>query len=232
MIADRLLAPILWLRDVTAVHRTFSLNYARQHWIRTGLIVATVVLGVAMLVATRALGANLNKAGREAANPLSGTADIVVTNGQTGVPRSVAETIDNAPLPEVRDVRPMVFGRVLIPELDNRSVLVIATRLPSGAAPGASAHGGNDQDLVTVDLTATPADIVRLALQGPAPVLLGPDLARDLEGTPGGLSRFRLRLGGHEQAATCVGTARPTPKAGQVERNVIYITDGPAADLI
>ena len=232
MIADRLLAPILWLRDVTAVHRTFSLNYARQHWIRTGLIVATVVLGVAMLVATRALGANLNKAGREAANPLSGTADIVVTNGQTGVPRSVAETIDNAPLPEVRDVRPMVFGRVLIPELDNRSVLVIATRLPSGAAPGASAHGGNDQDLVTVDLTATPADIVRLALQGPAPVLLGPDLARDLEGTPGGLSRFRLRLGGHEQAATCVGTARPTPKAGQVERNVIYMTDGPAADLI
>jgi putative ABC transport system permease protein len=227
---DWLLAPVRWLRDGTAIHRTLSLGYIRQRWMRTFLIVASIALGVATLVATRALNANLNKAGRDAANPLSGTADIVVTNGQTGVPRGVLKQIDDAQYAEIRDVRPMVFARVVIPELGNRSVLLIATRLPSGT--DLTGGGGKEQDLVTVDIAASKADLLALLVQRRAPVLVGPDLARDLEGQPGGLSRFRVRLAGHEQPVACVGTARPTPKAGQVEKYVLYMQDSPASDLV
>ena len=46
------------------------------------------------------------------------------------------------------------------------------------------------------------------------------------------MAHFTLRLAGHEKTAVCVGLARPTAEAGQVEKNVVYLEDGPASDLI
>ena len=44
-----------------ALHRTLSLRYLRRRWPRTLLIVLSIALGVATLVATRLLNTNLMK---------------------------------------------------------------------------------------------------------------------------------------------------------------------------
>ena len=231
---DWLLAPFHWLRSGAALQRTLSFGYLRQRWMRTCLVVASIALGVATLVATRALNANLNKAGRDAANPLSGMTDLLVTNGQSGVPRELADKI-KAQVPEVREAQPMVFGRVLITELDNRSVLLIGLRRPAttnwlvGALPTVihdEAHG------LEVKLTTNLAELALLRFQRRAPVLLGADLAHDLEQTSGGLKRFHVYLANHTKVAACIGTAQTTNTGGFVEKDVIYMEDEPASDLI
>jgi len=46
-------------------------RYLSKRWFRAVLIVACIALGVATLVATRALSETMNKAGLQASNPLA-----------------------------------------------------------------------------------------------------------------------------------------------------------------
>src|SRR4051794_26545258 len=46
-IVNALLAPIRWLLHAATLHRTLSFGYIRQRWLRTGLVVASIALGVA-----------------------------------------------------------------------------------------------------------------------------------------------------------------------------------------
>src|SRR5205809_621143 len=63
-----------------SLYRTLSTRYLSKRWFRAVLIVACIALGVATLVATRALSETMNKAGLQASNPLAGTADLLVTS--------------------------------------------------------------------------------------------------------------------------------------------------------
>ena len=54
-----------------SVYRTLSVRYLRQRWTRASLIVASIALGVATLVATASLNETMNKAVHVAANPLA-----------------------------------------------------------------------------------------------------------------------------------------------------------------
>src|SRR5262245_27886608 len=98
-----------------SLYRTLSLRYLRQRWSRAALVIATIALGVATLVATRALNESMTAAARGASTPLAESADLVVSNGEAGVnPKLAAELTRVA---GVRQVESMVDGRVRLPDL-------------------------------------------------------------------------------------------------------------------
>jgi putative ABC transport system permease protein len=103
-----------------ALQRSLSFGYFRQHRTRTVLVLFSIALGVATLVATRALNATLNQATKQAANPLSNLADLLVLNAQTGVPRSLADKLRKARVEGVQDVQPLILGRVAVHGSDNK----------------------------------------------------------------------------------------------------------------
>jgi len=69
-----------------SLYRTLSLRYLRRRWSRATLIVISIALGVAILVATQMLKQSMVEAGLTAANPLAGTYDLEVSNSDFGVP--------------------------------------------------------------------------------------------------------------------------------------------------
>ena len=97
-----------------ALFRTLSLRSWKERLARVLLVVASIALGVATLVATRVLNESMWVAVRSATNPLS-FADLYVTNGESGVRADLVSFV--AALPGVRDVEPLVTGRVRLPDL-------------------------------------------------------------------------------------------------------------------
>lgn len=106
-----------------AVHVTLSLRYLRQRWVRAALIVVSIAAGVSLLVATVSLNQTMARAATASANPMAGTADLLVTNGEFPVDRALAKEI--AVIPGVQSARPRIFERVKLPEAGNRAVLLI-----------------------------------------------------------------------------------------------------------
>src|SRR5205823_1101390 len=97
-----------------SLHRTLSLRYLRQRSTRALLIVASIALGVATLVATRTLSNSMRQAAKQSINPLAGTADLIISNGETGVPRSLVETLQEAHIAGLRTVTPIVLTRAAV----------------------------------------------------------------------------------------------------------------------
>src|SRR5947199_2318150 len=114
-----------WIRDksMLSLYRTLSLRYVSRRWFRALLIVASIALGVATLVATRALNATMSKAALNAANPMAGIADLVVSNGELTIARSLADEITK--VPGVKFVKARIFENARLPEHGNKSVLVM-----------------------------------------------------------------------------------------------------------
>lgn len=100
------------------LHRSLSVGYLRLHPTRAVLIVLSIALGVATLVATRLLNQSINQEAPEAVNPMAKIADLVVMNAQTGVPRTLAEELRHASIPGLDDAEPIVLGRITLPQLD------------------------------------------------------------------------------------------------------------------
>ena len=81
-----------------SLYRTLSTRYLRQRWTRALLIVASIALGVATLVATFSLNETMNKAIRVTANPLAGGADLTVSKGgETLIDCSLADLLYRVP---------------------------------------------------------------------------------------------------------------------------------------
>jgi putative ABC transport system permease protein len=106
-----------------ALQRTLTFGYLGQRWTRTLLIVLSIALGVAMLVATRALAEKLTAAADNAVNPFTEGVDLLVDKGQTGVPYSLTEEL--RAVEGVKRVEPLVLGFVFVPDL----------KRPDGAEP-------------------------------------------------------------------------------------------------
>ena len=77
------------------------------------LVVISIALGVGTLVATRCLDDSLHQAAQGAVNPFATLADLLVVNGQTGVPADLADRLKEAQLPGLGDVQPLVMGRAV-----------------------------------------------------------------------------------------------------------------------
>ncbi len=109
-----------------SVYRTLSLRYLRERWTRALLIVASIALGVATLVATLSLNDTMDKAVRASANPLAGDADLTVTRGDTFIDGGLAG--DLRTIRGIRLVRPLLLAHVTLPGLPagpDRTVLLV-----------------------------------------------------------------------------------------------------------
>lgn len=260
------------------IQATLSLGYFRQRWMRVLLIVASIALGVATLVATRALNHNLNLAAQSSVNPLSGLADLLIVNGQSGVPRKLIERINLArvqpqvsavaplallagplsfaPLlaaatllppppafPSLKDIQPLVIGRVVIPELNNRSVLMLGIQRPSSKELAALQRGESGAGLpggLTIQRLGNDFDLLTALALGQTPAIVSAELARALSARadptvqPGGAGAplfCHARLAGRTRALMVPATFEIASDALNMEPNVIFMEAEAAAWL-
>lgn len=120
-----------------SVYRTLSIRYLARRWFRAVLIVASIALGVATLVATRSLSETMNKAGLQASNPLAGTADLLITNGDNLVQSALVREL--VQVEGVQSAHPRIFAKVKLPDVQNRLALLLGIDL-SGEMKNTSAE--------------------------------------------------------------------------------------------
>src|SRR5262249_38120947 len=110
-----------------SLYRTLSWRYLQQRWSRAAMIVASIALGVATVVATQALNTTMTSAAQVASRPLAGLADLSVTHGDAGVAKNVVGEL--AAVPGVRSVMPLLVERVALPDLENRPAQLVGVDL-------------------------------------------------------------------------------------------------------
>ena len=113
-----------------SLYRTLSLRYLSRRWFRASLVIASIMLGVATLVATQALSETMSKATLAAGNPMAGTIDLIVTNGDAHIDRALADEIEKAP--GVKAVHPRIFGPAKrVVGTEKRPIMVMGVDLTS-----------------------------------------------------------------------------------------------------
>ncbi|MFO0876638.1 MAG: FtsX-like permease family protein [Gemmataceae bacterium] len=185
--------------------QTLSLGYVRQHRTRTILIILSIALGVATLVATQALSRSLKGGIEEGVNPLSRLADLLIMNGDAGVDAALGKELELASVPGVAGVTPFVLTRASLPDLKNRDVWLLGVERPSRAEK----HLPGDSDLLGVEIHQTyqPRTWVEKAgLVLAPPALVSEDLAQAFAQADPKRVRFRLRTSGHVSELTRMGT--------------------------
>ncbi|MFM8271214.1 MAG: hypothetical protein ACKODX_02670, partial [Gemmata sp.] len=113
-----------------SVYRLLALRYLLQRWDRAALIVVSIALGVATLVSARILNQCIEAAAQDTTTP-GGDAELYITNGEAGVLASVADEVRAAGVPGVKSVQPLIFDRVALPDLDNRSAVLVGAEVSS-----------------------------------------------------------------------------------------------------
>lgn len=207
--------------------RTISLRYLLRRWSRAALVVLSIALGVATLVSTRALNQTMGQATQGAISPFLDLTDLLVGNGQCGLPVGVADEIRAANIDGVRQVIPLVFGRVLLPELpedDKRGRTVFLLGVPLDASPGADMP----RDL-RIDWKMSPGDLLRIAFRGQRPAVLGDQLAERLGDKT---EAFRARLAGIDVKLASVGSVQLEGETRALGREVLFVSRQDAAKLI
>jgi putative ABC transport system permease protein len=109
-----------------SLFRTLSLRYFRRRLTRALIIVFTIALGVATLVATRTLNDTMDRAVRAVTSPLAGNVDLMITNGDGLVDGTIALQLTD--IHGIDTVRPLLLRNVTIPELKGekeRGVLLV-----------------------------------------------------------------------------------------------------------
>jgi putative ABC transport system permease protein len=106
-----------------SLYQTLSVRYLRRRWLRALLIVASIALGVTTLVATQALNQTMTRAGLSSLNPLAGTADLLVSNGESPVARSLAGELEK--VEGVKAAMPRIFENAKLVDLPDTSVLLV-----------------------------------------------------------------------------------------------------------
>ena len=220
-----------------SLQRTLSVGYLAQHPTRMVLIVVSIALGVATLVATRCLDDSLHQAAKGAINPFATLADLLVSNGQTGVPADLADRLKDAHLAGLGDVQPLVMGRAVLVELDDQSVRLLGVNwspdlLPKqGETPSKDNPWGLEIQAASLDEQAAAWQAV--VFSGAKPVLVGAPLAERLQATPTGASRFHLRRGpGDVQEMATFGTVHLKGAAHVLEDEGLFTDVATAASII
>jgi putative ABC transport system permease protein len=175
---------------MVGLYATLSLRYLRRRWFRALLIVASIALGVAMLVATRALNQTMDRAAASAANPLAGVADLLIGGGDTAVDASLAEQV--AKLDGVQSAMPRVFQYVKLPRDGDRTALLVGLNLLQEKKAGTDTRWQieHDPDLET--------RFIKAALGRLPPVIVGKRLDDAL---PQGGKELEVLAPGQKSAA-------------------------------
>src|ERR1700692_43683 len=88
-----------WTREnsMLSLYRTLSLRYLSRRWFRAALVVASIMLGVATLVATQALSETMSKATLASGHPSARTNDFNGPNGEFPNDGSLAKELEAIP---------------------------------------------------------------------------------------------------------------------------------------
>ena len=203
--------------------RTISFGYIAQHRTRSLLVVLSIALGVATLVATQAISRGLKGSLQDAVNPLAGIADLIVIKGGAGLPASLAREIRQAALPGIEDARPFVFARVALVELDNRPIWLFGLEMPDELKRDAKAFLSENSlgirtSLRTPSLVELPTWIAKL--QAGEVGLVSVDVSEALKSRGVSGTTFSLRNAGRTPHFLLLGTvdfsASPMPVGGAV----------------
>ncbi|MCS7022113.1 MAG: ABC transporter permease [Gemmataceae bacterium] len=112
------------------VYRLLSLRYLQVHWERGLLIVASIALGVATLISARILNQCIEAAAQDTTTPVDAAA-LYVSNGEAGVMRRLVSEIRAARIPGLKAVEPLIYERVTLPDLENRSAVLLGAEVSS-----------------------------------------------------------------------------------------------------
>lgn len=208
-----------------SLYRTLSLRYLGQRWTRAALVVASIALGVATLVATRALNQSMIRAAQEARAPLAGLADLHVTNGEAWVRRDLLDRL--RAIPEIWAVEPVIVERLLLPDLPNgRSALLLGVelreRLDQLGKQATGSEGGLANSWGVKVAVTNPLAL----LWGNQPVLVGKELAAELKG------KVRVMAADAPRDLTQLGTLDGEGAAADLSRNLLLMDVTDAARLL
>jgi putative ABC transport system permease protein len=196
------------------------------------LIILSIALGVATLVATQSLTQSLKKGVEEGVNPLSGLADLLIDNGQTGVRAELATELRKARIAGVEGVTPFVLWRMSLADLDNKIVWLMGVEWPKSKDP--TKLPGDDNLLgVTIHQTYHPkAWTEQLALLLAPPALVSDNLARELDNKDPKSRRFRLRNAGRTPEVTRMGTVTFAESSLPLQDSAVVVMDLMSASAI
>ncbi len=160
-----------------ALHRTLSLRYLSRRWFRAALVVASIMLGVATLVATQALSETMSKATLASGNPMAGKIDLIVTNGESPIDRELTKAIEK--VKNVKEVHAKIFDKLKL-LVGGKKISIMVMGLPL-AADSKGSNAFEEQ----FELGATREQVKGFALgailTGRTPVILGKELSDFLD---------------------------------------------------
>jgi putative ABC transport system permease protein len=214
--------------------RTLSLGYFSQHRTRSVLVVLSIALGVATLVATQVLNKSLKAGVQQGVNPLAGLADLLIVNGETGVPASLAKELQAAKLDGVTGCTPFVLWRMTATDLDrklNKVVWLLGVEWPKDH--GKAKIPTNDNLLgVTIHPDTSLGWLEKLSLAAWPPALVSENLATLLkEARPKG-RRFFLLNAGRTAEVTQVGTVTFSSSELPLKDSLVVVMDLHSASMI
>ena len=100
-----------------------SLRHFQRRPFQTMLMILGIALGVATWCISVVVERSLDRALEQTRDPLSGTADIYISNGDAGMPKRLAELLRD--LHGVRSVKCRMIKRATLPELDQTQVVLL-----------------------------------------------------------------------------------------------------------
>ncbi len=118
----------------------------------------------------------MSRAALNAANPMAGVADLVVSNGEMPIPHALKDEIVN--VAGVKSVRARLFQNVRLPDLDNKAVLVIGIDIISELKDGSASNSDIILSPGTVD--AYVIGVFKSKWTNEPPVIVGKELDADL----------------------------------------------------
>jgi putative ABC transport system permease protein len=199
-----------------ALHRTISFRYLRQRWPRAVLVVASIALGVATLVATRALNEAMKRGTRGAVTPLAGFGELLIGNGDQGVERSLLDELRRARIDGVRDVQPLIVARLALSDLQNRSAVLLGVDVQA-----------ESRTAVAWGIHIKPGNPLGL-LSGHPPAFVGTELAQQLGDQP----LLRVRVAGGEKQLAVAGIVDAQGPAATLGGRVVIMPLDDAARLL
>jgi putative ABC transport system permease protein len=138
--------------------------------------VVSIALGVATLVATRALNETMTRAGLASINPMPGVADLVVSNGESTLAGTLAPTL--AQVPGIQESSPRTFENVTLPDLNGRTALVMGIDFKKEAL---KEKPGLEVEIIFDDDIQKFLDDAKRFVQSNRKILLGPDAQKIFE---------------------------------------------------
>jgi putative ABC transport system permease protein len=190
-----------------SLHRTLSLRYLSRRWFRAALVVASIMLGVATLVATQALNETMSKATLAAGNPMAGTIDFIVT-GNSPIDRDLTKSIET--IPGVKEVQAKIFDQAdLVVGNKKIPVMVMGFDLKSDAR---KANGFEDQFKLSEGMDTIKVSYRSLELIGQIPAILGKELDKDLEleqAARVGYRFFQIEKDLHKHSVVSIASVEP-----------------------